>query len=123
MRKKISAENKMEELLEFIRSKGSVSEDDAIAFCKQKFGVSPQTTYRYLTTLERAGLIRVKPDEITPWRREAKKTVNSNPLSLFCRGSPGLLLIFNCDVSYIPMHGRFTSLGNRRGRSPCRPHA
>ncbi len=92
MRKKISAENKMEELLEFIRSKGSVSEDDAIAFCKQKFGVSPQTTYRYLSTLERAGLIRVKPDEITPWRREVKKTVNSNPLSLFCRDSPGLYL-------------------------------
>ncbi|WP_449461704.1 hypothetical protein PQ610_04820 [Tardisphaera miroshnichenkoae] len=68
MRGRTSAQEKMEELLGFIRSKGSVSEDEAIAFCRQKFGVSPQTTYRYLNALERAGLIRVKPDGITPWQ-------------------------------------------------------
>ncbi len=73
MRNRISAQDKMEQLLEFIRSKGSISEDDAITFCKQRFGVSPQTAYRYLNALERAGLIRVKPDGITPWRREAKE--------------------------------------------------
>ncbi len=88
MRNRVSAQDKMEELLEFIRSRGKISEDDAIVFCKQRFGVSPQTTYRYLNALERAGLIRVKPNEITPWQRKAKESVKSRQLRVSCRKFP-----------------------------------
>jgi len=67
MRKKETAGERVEKLLAYIRDKHAVSYNDAIFFCRETLGVSEQTANNYLNALERAALIRVKPNEITPW--------------------------------------------------------
>ncbi|MGC8601045.1 MAG: hypothetical protein ACP5GO_01610 [Thermoprotei archaeon] len=86
MKKRGSAKDRMEELLEFIRHKGNITEEEAVAFCSQKFGLAPQTTFNYLSALERAGLIRVSPNGITPWKTDQSTGTDKRSLKRYRQG-------------------------------------
>ncbi|MGC8631487.1 MAG: hypothetical protein ACP5T2_03585 [Thermoprotei archaeon] len=73
MRKKETAGERMEKLLAYIRGKQTISYNDVILFCRETLGVSEQTANNYLSALERAALIRVKPNEITPWDSKSRR--------------------------------------------------